>query len=254
MKFFSLRWKISGILVLSNLLLGILLVYIVNSTVTESLEKELIERGRTIADDLARYSAPQILDKDAVALKDIISNFQTTESVEYILIYGVDFENDSLIIITDTYNGDVPETITAISIKDADSNVSPEIIEDSELNISCYDIIVPVEDGDLGYIRVGMKSAYIREQVAKPIESIIITILSVTLIGIVIAYFLSNRIIKPIMYLTERANEISKGKLEETVSVNTNDEIKHLAEAVERLRESLNLALTRLKKHQTQRI
>ena len=249
MKFLSLRWKISGILVFSNLFLGILLVYIVNSTVTESLEGELIERGRTIAQDIAKYSAPQILDEDKVALKETITNSQTSESVEYIIIHNFDLE-----ILTDTYNGQVPEVIVNKSIEDIEVTQAPEIIEDSETDLSCYDIVVPVEEGDLGYIRVGMKSNYIQEQVAKPIESIIITILTVTLIGILITYFLSNRILKPILYLTERANEISTGKLEDKVSVNTNDEIRYLAEAVERLRESLNLALNRLKKHQTQRI
>jgi len=249
MKFLSLRWKISGILVFSNLFLGIILVYIVNSTVTESLESELIERGRTIAQDIAKYSAPQILDEDKVALKEIITNSQSSESVEYIIIHNFDLE-----ILTDTYNGQVPEAIAQKNIEELDITAVPEIVEDSESNLSCYDIVVPVEEGDLGYIRVGMKSVYIQEQVAKPIESIIITILTVTLIGIIITYFLSNRILKPILYLTERANEISTGNLDEKVSVKTNDEIKHMAEAVERLRESLNLALTRLKKHQTQRI
>jgi len=249
MKFLSLRWKISGILVFSNLFLGIILVYIVNSTVTESLESELIERGRTIAQDIAKYSAPQILDEDKVALKEIITNSQSSESVEYIVIHNFDLE-----ILTDTYNGQVPEAIVKKNIENIEPSQLPEIIEDSESQLSCYDIVVPVEEGDLGYIRVGMKSDYIQEQVAKPIESIIITILTITLIGIIITYFLSNRILQPILYLTGRANEISTGKLEEQVSVKTNDEIKHLAEAVERLRESLNLALTRLKKHQTQRI
>jgi methyl-accepting chemotaxis protein len=249
MKFLSLRWKISGILIFSNLFLGILLVYIVNSTVTKSLENELIERGRTIALDIAKYSAPQILEEDKVALKEIITNSQSSESVEYIIIHNFDLE-----ILTDTYNGQVPDVIVQKNIEDIDNTSVPEIIYDPESNLKCYDIVVPVEEGDLGYIRVGMKSEYIEEQVAKPIESIIITIITVTLLGIVITYFLSNKILKPILYLTVRANEISTGKLEEPVSVNTNDEIKHLAEAVERLRESLNLALTRLKKHQTQRI
>jgi len=156
--------------------------------------------------------------------------------------------------MTDTYNGQVPDIIAQKNIEGIDHTIKPEIINDPESDLECYDIIVPVEEGDLGYIRVGMKSSYIQEQVSKPIQSIIITILTVTLIGIIIAYFLSNRILKPILYLTERANEISTGKLEETVKVKTNDEIKFLAEAVERLRESLNLALSRLKKHQTQRI
>lgn len=249
MKFLSLRWKISGILVFSNLFLGILLVFIVNSTVTDSLEKELIERGRTIATDIAKYSAPQILDEDKVALKEIITNSQSSESVEYIIIHNFDME-----ILTDTYNGQVPDAIVKKDIENIDHTAPPEIINDPESEMACYDIVVPVEEGDLGYIRVGMKSEYIKEQVSKPIESIIITILTVTLIGIIITYFLSNRILKPILYLTIRANEISTGKLEEKVTVKTNDEIKHLAEAVERLRESLNLALARLKKHQTQRI
>ena len=249
MKFLSLRWKISGILVFSNLFLGIILVYIVNTTVTESLESELIERGRTIAQDIANYSKPQIFEEDKVALKEIITNSQSSESVEYIIIHNFDLE-----ILADTYNGQVPKAIADKNIEELDITAVPEVIEDSESNLSCYDIVVPVEEGDLGYIRVGMKSAYIMEQVAKPIESIILTILTVTLIGIIITYFLSNRILKPILYLTVRANEISTGKLEEEVSVKTNDEIKHLAEAVERLRESLNLALTRLKKHQAQRI
>jgi len=249
MKFLSLRWKISGILVFSNLFLGIILVYIVNSTVTESLESELIERGRTIAQDIAKFSAPQILDEDKVALKEIITNSQSSESVEYIIIHNFDLE-----ILTDTYNGQIPDSILQRNIENIECSSKPEIIADPTLNLECYDIVVPVEDGDLGYIRVGMKNEYIQEQVAKPIESIILTILTVTLIGIIITYFLSNRILKPILYLTGRANEISTGNLDEKVTVNTNDEIKHLAEAVERLRESLNLALTRLKKHQTQRI
>lgn len=249
MKFLSLRWKISGILVFSNLFLGILLVFIVNSTVTESLEGELIERGRTIAQDIVKYSAPQILDEDKVALKEIITNSQASESVEYIIIHNFDLE-----ILTDSYNGQVPGLIANKNIEEMDITAKPEIINDPDSDLECYDIIVPVEEGDLGYIRVGMKSSYIREQVSKPIESIIITLLSVTLVGIIIVYILSNRILKPILYLTERANEISTGKLEEPVSVKTNDEIKFLADAVERLRESLNLALARLKKHQTQRI
>ncbi len=57
MKFISLRWKISGILVFSNLFLGLIIVFIIRDTVTGALEREVIERGRTIAQDISRYSA-----------------------------------------------------------------------------------------------------------------------------------------------------------------------------------------------------
>lgn len=247
MKFISLRWKLAGILLLSNFLLGILLVFIVNYTVTESLEKELIERGRTIAKDIAQYSAPQILDEDKIALKEIVTSSLSSESVEYIIIHNYDLQ-----ILTDTYNNQVPVEIAQKNI--IEEIVKPEIINIPTMDLKCYDIIVPVEDGDLGYIRVGMKIDYIENKVASTISFIIYTIIAVTLIGILLTYFLANRIIKPILYLTNRANEISKGQLEEKISVRTNDEINYLAEAVERLRESLNLALSKLKKYQTQRI
>jgi len=42
--------------------------------------------------------------------------------------------------------------------------------------------------------------------------------------------------------------------LDEKVQVKTNDEIHHLGEALERLRESVIIALDRLKKRQTTRI
>ncbi len=249
MKFFSLRWKLAGLLLVSNFLLGILLVFIVNYTVTESLEKELIERGRTIAQDIAQYSAPQILDEDRIALKEIITGSLSSESVEYIIIHDYDLQ-----ILTDTYNGQVPIEIAQTRIDNNEMNIKPETINIPSINLKCYDIIVPVEDGELGYIRVGMKINYIENRVTSTISFIIYAILGVTLIGIILTYFLANKIIRPILYLTKRANEISKGQLEEKISLETNDEINYLAEAVERLRESLNLALAKLKKYQTQRI
>ena len=81
-----------------------------------------------------------------------------------------------------------------------------------------------------------------------------LSVLIITFLGIIIVYFLANKIINPILNLAKRANEISTGKLEEQVAIKTNDEINYMAEAVERLRESLNIALARLNKSKTIRI
>jgi HAMP domain-containing protein len=73
-------------------------------------------------------------------------------------------------------------------------------------------------------------------------------------LGIIVVYFLANKIIKPILRLADRANAISRGDLEESVAIKTNDEINYMAEAVERLRESLNIALARLDKNKKTRL
>jgi HAMP domain-containing protein len=249
MKFLSLRWKISGILVLSNLILGLIIVIIVNQTVSENLSKELIERGRTIALNLAQYSAEQIMDEDVVGLRQLITGSLSFESVAYILIQS---SEDSVLV--DTYNGDIPQELLQKSNSNVDLDKLPELVYIREADMECFDIWEPVEEGDLGYIRIGMKKAYIDELVYQTNLILISAIFGITLLGILVVLFLANRIIKPILYLTARADDISKGELEEKVSVGTNDEIESLGQALERLRESVKIALDRLKKQQTLRM
>lgn len=249
MKFLGLRWKISGILIISNLILGLLIVVIVNNKVSDSLINELIERGRTIATNLSNFSAEQILAEDEVGLRQTISRSMNFESVGYILIH--DSEGA---VMADNFNSEVPDELMAVSVVERESYQDPQPVNISSMNSVFYDIIVPVEEGFLGYIRVGMRKAYVDEAIRRTNLIIIITIIGITIIGMIIVLFLANNIIKPILYLTQKADDLSQGKLDEKVSVHTNDEIQNLGEALERLRESVKIALDRLKKHQTLRI
>jgi HAMP domain-containing protein len=246
MKFFSLRWKISGILVLSNLFLGLIIIFIVQISVTSSLEREVIERGRTIARDLSRYSTEMMLEGDVVGLRQILANALAFESVQYILV-----ENGDRQIISDTFNGDIPKELTDRIISSEINNSNPQLVHLKGLDAECYDVVVGIEEGNLGFIRIGMKRSYILEKVKQTNTYIFLSIIIVTVLGIIIVYFISNKIIKPIITLANRATEISRGDLENKITIRTNDEINYMAEAVERLRESLNIALSRLNKNKS---
>jgi HAMP domain-containing protein len=249
MKFLSLRWKISGILVFSNIFLGAIIIFIVHRSVTETLENELIERGNTIAINLSHYTGELILEEDDIGLTEIISSLLSYETAQYILIQSSDGQ-----IISDTFNGNIPKELQIREVRLEINEYDPQLILLTDLNEECYDIVVPVEEGSLGFIRIGMKRSYVADKVKETSTYIILSILIVTLIGIIIVYFLANKIINPILKLAKRANEISTGKLEDKVTIKTNDEINYMAEAVERLRESLNIALARLNKNKTIRI
>ncbi len=242
----SLRWKISGILVVSNLFLGIILVLIINSTVAQRIEWELIERGRALGSNLAQSASEQILSEDSFGLKQIITKALSFESVAYIVIQNSENE-----VLAETLNGQIPPELTALL------PVTDDKVHDLDLDggaIKCRDIVIPVEEGYLGFVRVGMKQDYI-DRALREINVLIISIIGgITLIGILVVIFLANRIISPIIYLTEKANEISQGKINEAIQVRTNDEIRDLGEALERLRESVKIALERLKKRQSTQI
>jgi len=249
MKFISLRWKISGILILSNLFLGAIIVFIVQRTVMGSLESELVERGKSLGLDLSQYIGELILEDDVVGLTGIISRLLSFETTQYILIHDSEGE-----VITDTFNGNIPQELSTRTVGIEINEYVPELITLVDSDEACYDIIVPVEEGSLGFIRIGMKRSYITEKVQQTNNYIFLSVFIITIIGIIVVYFLANRIINPILSLARTANEISTGKLGEKVAIETNDEINYMAEAVERLRESLNIALARLNKNKTIRI
>jgi len=74
-------------------------------------------------------------------------------------------------------------------------------------------------------------------------------LLAVTIIIVsIIAWFFARAIVMPIMTLTDIAERMSLGELDIKVDVKSKDEIGLLAQAVERMRISLNLAMSRLRR------
>jgi methyl-accepting chemotaxis protein len=62
------------------------------------------------------------------------------------------------------------------------------------------------------------------------------------------AIFAVRPITRRVSYLTQRANDISRGNLAESVELSGNDELSQLGEALERLRVSMQSALDRLRR------
>jgi HAMP domain-containing protein len=60
-------------------------------------------------------------------------------------------------------------------------------------------------------------------------------------------------ITKPVGHITEVANQISRGDLDVSIEVTSQDEIGDLAEAIERMRTSLKLAMQRLQSRRSSR-
>jgi nitrogen fixation/metabolism regulation signal transduction histidine kinase len=58
----------------------------------------------------------------------------------------------------------------------------------------------------------------------------------------------ARSIVKPISNLAETANNISKGHMDMEFKVDSNDELKVLSDAFERMKTSLNKAMQMLKK------
>ena len=77
--------------------------------------------------------------------------------------------------------------------------------------------------------------------------SLILLVVTIFIVSI-IAWLFARALVKPIMTLTDIAERMSLGELDIKVDVKSKDEIGLLAQAVERMRISLNLAMSRLRR------
>ncbi|MFQ5561662.1 MAG: HAMP domain-containing protein, partial [Nitrospinota bacterium] len=76
----------------------------------------------------------------------------------------------------------------------------------------------------------------------------IIAVIAVIFVSLVFSIILAGSITTPLVYLTKGAEEMSKGNIDMEIQVKSKDEIKILAESIERLRKSVKFLIGRAKK------
>ena len=80
---------------------------------------------------------------------------------------------------------------------------------------------------------------------------LVIAVLLVAAACVIAANALSRRITKPLLMLRSLADNVSKGDTSKTIVVSTDDEIKDLAAAFERMRKSISIAMRRMRDSRT---
>jgi HAMP domain-containing protein len=138
--------------------------------------------------------------------------------------------------------------------KDADGKIRPK-----------YMYLVPVKETDL----IVASTTYIEEfsKPSKAIEGrmrwiqgryldaydikirIFYLVIMVTLVVLLmVIYFYSRSVVRPIRYLSEVADKISMGELDTPIQIRAKGEVGALAESIERMQTSVKAAIERLQK------
>lgn len=250
----SLKTRFTVVMFAGILVIAAIITVTVQSLVYDSLKKELISRGQAIGESLAKSTASLISERDRVLLNQRVNDVAEFEAVSYVII-----EDDSNRVLSDTFGLNTPAELRAIQ-RTVDIGVRQATVDTLVTysfqgnTFESYEILSPVEEGIVGYVRIGMFKNYIDSEIEKTIISVLITIGVSVIFAIILAYLLVKSITKPIVFLTESADQISMGSLNASVNVDREDEIGDLANAIERMRESLKAAIERLRKRQSMRV
>jgi signal transduction histidine kinase len=215
---------IIGMLVL-NLIMGAVMIQTASNLIEDQMEK----RGAELASYLGVLSSNDILLDDRYALSDRINKTkQNSDDVRYIIV-----ADSAGRILAHTFDDQFPQGLPAMLMKTANS----ASIGAAKYHVAKYDsneglireVIHPVENGDIGYIRVGLSERQTEQVLDRRVNDFMVAILLLSVLSAVGATYMAFVIVRPLRGLTQAAEQIGHGNFAvQTVSV-SQDEVGKLS-------------------------
>ena len=247
----GLRSKVIITMIVGTLLFGAVILFVVYYYLNQTLTKSLISQGVIIGNSLSELAAEKLIEEDIVALRNIIEKNRAYPNIEYILIEDADRR-----IKTDTFNGQIPPELLNRAPFDPTSgqNYTTQVLSYklSPQIVRVYDVLIPIREGLLGFVRVGMAKATIDRQIQKTVFIVSGVIIGGLLLAIIMALTLITvQVTQPVLHLRSAAEKISLGDFDTTINIRVKNELQDLGVAIDRMRESLKTCMQRLKVRST---
>ena len=199
-----------------------------------ALQKQVDLRAAAIAANLADAAAGLVSKKSTLELDAMIAKYGRLDGVAYALVQDPKGEilASSMQPFPTELKDTTSDTATSRTTKVRGKNV--------------YETRATVLDGQLGTVRVGLWAETVQEDMRATVLPIVGLIVACLALGIGLSIMLASKTIRPILDLKAIADDISRGRLDTSVSIQTNDEVGELGRSLERMRASLKAAMVRL--------
>lgn len=231
----SIYYKINGIIIGMLLLLSLIIGIIMIKTTSQLLDQQIEQRGFEVGTYIAALSSNDILLDDHYALYDRINKTKNNrEDVRYILI-----TDSAGGIIANTFAGNLPKGLPIITPMkttetlsfDSATKINEEyrVVKMNSNEGPLREIIVPIENGAIGFVRVGMSENNTQQLLKTKIDEFFITTFLICLLAVFGATHLAYVIIYPLRSLTSATKQIQLGNFSVQAEVKGEDEVGHLA-------------------------
>ncbi|MCZ7399945.1 MAG: ATP-binding protein [Candidatus Methanoperedens sp.] len=184
------------------------------------IEGDFRDKGFLLANNLAQAVTNPLLLNDMVSIRDSFDNVKKSyPDVEYIFL--TDSEG---IVLVHTFDKGFPKALQNMT---KPSKTMKESVIDTETGI-IHEFNAPVFR-NIGYIHVGLTENGVRAQILEASRRLLLLAVSALVIGGIFSYLTGKRLTEPISKLTEGANRINKGVLDQKIDISTGDELGELA-------------------------
>lgn len=227
----SVYYRILAMALFIIALLSVTIGLIVWDSLDDIASKQLQKRGSEIATHVALAGGNYILMEDLYNLYELADQTAaSSEDVRYILII-----DSNRRLLAHTFHRGIPK-----GLLDDMSDITEQKISifNSDEGV-IHDIVVPIENGAVGYVRVGMTEEYTRSSIKQHIRDVLFTVLVVCVLAAFLSSRISALITKPIRNLAKVAESIKQGNLEIRADIRDTGEAGKLAVAFNEMAASL---------------
>lgn len=212
--FFPLFWKFTIAIILVVAVFGSINIYLIWSKVYTSLQKESEKRGLYISRSLAQEAVNPMLYQDYIALQQLIDNIMSIDkSVSYAFIM-----DDKMNVLVHSFKQGFPTQLrTANRAKSPDLPGIRLIIPVHSNGVIIRDIAMPIMQGKLGTVRVGILEEGIAHDVRATIRVMLLMVGVFLVIGIGGAFLFARFINRPVQEISEVADRLELDSLKRQV-------------------------------------
>ncbi|SDF02812.1 sensor histidine kinase [Sporolituus thermophilus] len=217
--------------------------FMMNDLFKEQQEK----RGISIANTLALRAANLILVNNYYDLHELVKDTQrTNDDVRYVFVVNNQGE-----LLAHSFPAGFPKGL--LQANTLASNEQYKIVELATEEGLVRDIAVPILEGRLGIVHVGLNDASLQNVLNRTIRQIMLDMVIAVLIGIMATMFLTRRLVKPIQELVHVTSAITRGDLTQRAKATSDDEVGKLAVAFNAMADYLQQTMDELKQKEEAR-
>ena len=218
---------------------GLLTAVLVYFTLTSALKRQSIQRARVTAVNVRDSAPAYMFKKNAAGLRKLLDKYVSKPGIAYVLV-----EDGRNHILAHGF-AVPPQELLRVTSPGSSQQESQRTLSVGDGNV--YEVSVPVLEGQIGAVRVGLWKDEVDAEISKAVIPILKLVVLVVIVGIFLTILLVWRIIRPISRLVATARRISEGELDVPSSgVNDASEFGELSRSFERMRSSVRAAIVRL--------
>lgn len=216
-----------SIIVLLSAAIGLIVWHSLDDIISQQLQK----RGAELANHVALSAGDYILMEDVYNLHELAAQTAaSSEDVRYILIV-----DSNKRLLAHTFHSGIPKALLADAPEFGAQKTTLFASDEGPI----HDIVVPIESGAIGYVRLGMTEQYARGLMNRYARDILTAVFAVCLLAVFLSRRFSARVTKPIRNLVHVVESITKGNLMAQADSDDTVEIGRLAVAFNEMAASL---------------